>query len=166
MRIRRPRLVSCLAAVAALAGCKGGAGPGPAGAEPPRVRVAVPEAKCEVAIPPRMTIVGAKATGFTLVEKGKNPDLDGMLIVVMPIGPVGGFAPPGALDVKILKDAKGPDGAVAREGSYLNGVQTLHTAEYVYPIGNQWLHCTIRAARTERRDEVARLCAGLAPKAL
>jgi hypothetical protein len=166
MTTSRRAVIGGLAALAALAGCTGSTGGGAAGAAPPRVRVPVPAAKCEVALPANMTVVKAQASGFTLVEQGKNPDLDGMLIVVMPIGPVGGFTPPGAIDVKILKDVKGPDGAVAREWSYNNGLQTLHAAEYVYPIGNQWLHCKISAARTERRDEVARLCAGLAPKAL
>lgn len=130
------------------------------------MRVKVPEAKCEVAIPANMVIEGAKPSGFTIVERGKKAALDGTLIVVMPVGPVGGPTPPDATDVKTLKDEKSADGAVAREGSFNNGIQVLHFAEYVYPVGGEWLHCKIQAAKPEDRDETAALCRGLAPKAL
>lgn len=64
------------------------------------------------------------------------------------------------------KDEKGADGAVVREGSYRNAVQTLYVAKYAYPVGKEWLPCNISAAKAERRDAVAKLCRGLAPKAL
>jgi hypothetical protein len=169
MKISRKAIVSLFLATSALAGCNKadpGAKPDPAqgGA---LVRVQVPEAKCEVAIPANMTIAKAKASGFTIVEKGKDPGFDGMLIVIMPMASKCSVAPPDATDVKIDKDTKGPDGSVACEGSYRNAYQTLHVAEYVYPIGTgNWLYCKISAAKAERRDDVARLCRGLAPKAL
>ena len=144
----------------ALAGC----GKGEGSAAP--VRVQVPELKCEVAIPGNMEIVDAKASGFWIVEKGKNAKLDGMLVAVTPVGPMGDLAPPGSTDVKIDKDQKNPDGSAAREGSYKTSVQTFYVAEYAYPIGKDWLHCNIKAAKVEDRNSVAKLCSTLAPKAL
>lgn len=135
--------------------------PGPS-SEVTRVKVA--EAGCEIGAPAGMTVAKASAHGFTLVAKGKDPLFDGVLVNIMPIGAMGSLAPPDAKDVKTTKDTKGPDGAVAREGSFNNGVQTLHVAEYVYPLGTDFLHCKIQAAKPERRDEVAKICAGLTPK--
>jgi hypothetical protein len=160
-------LAAALAFAIPLSACKGkGPGAEPAPATDALVRVKVPEAKCEVAIPSNMVIAGPKASGFTIVEKGKDPDFHGMLIVIMPVGPMGSLAPPDATEVKTLKDKTNPDGSVEREGSYKNAVQTLHTAEYAYPIGKEWLYCQIAAAKPERRDQVAKLCSGLAPIAL
>ena len=129
-------------------------------------RVKVTEAGCEVGVPGGMEVVKASANGFTLVPKGKDPLFNGTLINIMPIGSMGSIAPPDAKDLKMTKDKKGPDGSVEREGSFNNGVQTLHVAEYVYPLGKDYLHCKIQAAKAERRDEVAKVCAGLAPKKL
>jgi len=146
---------------ATLAACgKGGA------ADAPLVRVQIPELKCEVAIPSNMEIVDAKPSGFWIVEKGKNK-MDGMLIAITPVGPMPkASVPPDATDVKSLKDKTNPDGSVEREGSYKNKYQTLHTAEYAFPLGKEWIHCNISAALPARRDEVAKLCSTLAPKAL
>jgi hypothetical protein len=158
---------ACLALSGAISGCKSkSAAADPASGPAAPARVKVPEAKCEVALPANMIIADAKASGFKIVEKGKDPTFHGMLVVVMPVGPIGSLAPPDATDVQVLKDQKNPDGSVAREGSYKTAVQTLHVAEYVYPVGKEWLHCKIAAAKPERRDEIARLCAGLAPTAL
>ncbi|MDI1430411.1 hypothetical protein [Polyangium sorediatum] len=149
---------SMFVVAAALVGCGKG--------EEALVRVQVPEAKCEVAIPGNMTIADASAGGFYVVEKGKNAKFDGMLLAVTPVAPMGGIAPPDAKDVKLDKDEKNPDGSVAREGSYKTDIQSFYVAEYAYPIGKDWLHCTIKAAKPERRDQVAKLCRVLAPKAL
>jgi hypothetical protein len=165
MKTSTKAITSFLVVAAALAaGCsKGGEG---AGGDQALVRVKVPEAKCEVAIPANMVIADAKESGFKIVEKGKDPTFDGMLIAITPIEPMGNLAPPDATDVKMDKDKKNPDGSVEREGSYKTSIQSFYAAEYAYPIGKDWLHCNIRAAKAERRDEVAKLCRGLAPKAL
>jgi len=161
MKHSKHAIAPLFVAAMALAGCNKGE------SAAALVRVQVPEAKCEVAIPSNMEIVDAKASGFTIVEKGKNAKLDGMLIAMTPVGPMGGIAPPDAKDVKTDKEEKSPDGAVAREGSFANAYQTLYVAEYAYPISKEsWLHCKIQAAKAERRDSVAKLCRGLAPKAL
>ncbi|HVK69149.1 MAG TPA: hypothetical protein VM694_32045 [Polyangium sp.] len=148
---------SMFVVAAALTGCGKG--------EEAVVRVQVPEAKCEVAIPGDMTVTEASASGFWVVPKGKGK-LDGMLVAVTPVAPMGDPAPPDAKDVKFEKNEKNPDGSVAREGSYKNEVQSFYVAEYAYPIGKDWLHCTIKAAKPERRDQVAKICRVLAPKAL
>ncbi|MDI1444154.1 hypothetical protein [Polyangium sp. 6x1] len=150
-------IASMVVVAAALAGCGKG--------EEALVRVQVPEAKCEVAIPGNMSITDASASGFWVVPKGKSK-LDGMLVAVTPVGQMGDLAPPDAQDVKVDKDQKNPDGSAAREGSYKTAVQSFYVAEYAYPIGKDWLHCNIKAAKVERRDEVAKLCRVLAPKAL
>lgn len=150
-------VASVFVVAAALAGCGKG--------EEALVRVQVPEAKCEVAIPESMTISDASAGGFWVVPKGKSK-LDGMLVAVTPVGPMGDLAPPDAQDVKIEKDQKNPDGSAAREGSYKTAIQSFYVAEYAYPIGKDWLHCNIKAAKVERRDEAAKICRVLAPKAL
>lgn len=129
-------------------------------------RVKVVEAGCEVGVPGGMEVVKASANGFTLVPKGKDPLFNGTLINILPIGSMGSIAPPDAKDLKMTKDKKNPDGSVEREGSFNNGIQTLHVAEYVYPLGKDYLHCKIQAAKPERRDEVAKVCAGLGPKKL
>ncbi|MRG96161.1 hypothetical protein [Polyangium spumosum] len=161
MKTSRYAIGSLFVVALALVGCNKGEG----SAE--LVRVKVPEAKCEVAIPANMEIVDAKASGFWIVEKGKNAKLDGMLISMTPVGPMGDLAPPGSSDVKVDKDEKNPDGSAAREGSYKTSVQSFFVAEYAYPISKEsWLHCNIKAAKAEDRDSVAKLCRTLAPKAL
>jgi hypothetical protein len=169
VRLSAKALASLFAAAVALAGCgkRPGGGGGSAGAgEQALVRVRVPEAKCEVAIPATMTIANAKESAFRIVEKGKDPTFDGMLVVITPVGAGHAFAPPDATDVKIDKDKTNPDGSAELEGSYRNAVQTLFVAEYTYPLGKSWLHCNISAAKVERRNSVAKLCGGLAPKVL
>lgn len=166
MKLPLRAAAACLLLAATLSGCKSkSASADPSSGPAARVRVKVPEAKCELAIPANMVIADAKASGFKIVEKGKDPTFDGTSIVIMPVGPMGGIAPPDATDVKVTKDQKS-DTVVAREGSYKNAVQTLHVAEYSYALGKEWLSCKIAAAKPERRDQVAQLCAGLAPTAL
>ncbi|MDC3962123.1 hypothetical protein KEG38_50360 [Polyangium jinanense] len=150
-------VASMFVVAAALTGCGKG--------EEAVVRVQVPEVKAEVAIPGNMEIKEASASGFWVVPKGKDK-FDGMLVAVTPVAPMGNLAPPDAQDVKVDKDQKNPDGSAAREGSYKTAVQTFYVAEYAYPIGKDWLHCNIKAAKVERRDEAAKICRVLAPKAL
>lgn len=155
-------------ALLALAACKGGASEGAStGATGDVVRVKVPEAKCEIAIPAGATIIEAKATSFKVLEKGKNALMDAVFVQVMPVAPEAKLpAPPNATDVKETKNKSGADGSIAVEGSFNNGVQVLHVAQYAYPLGKEWLQCTIQAAKPERRDVVAHVCSGLAPKPL
>jgi hypothetical protein len=149
----------------ALAGCGKGDG-NAAASNAPRVRVQVPEAKCEVAIPETMTVTEASASGFWIIEKGKDK-FSGMLIAITPVGAMDGVAPPGATDVAVQKDQKNPDGSVEREATYKgpNG-QTMYMAEYIWPVGKDFAHCNINAKDAARRDSVAKLCSGLAVKGL
>jgi hypothetical protein len=113
-----------------------------------------------------MSIVEPKPSGFTIVEKGKDPLFEGMIITLMPIEPTGSFAPPDATDVKVIKDTKNPDGGLEQEGSYKTSVQIFHIARNVHPLGKEWLYCEFKSATPEPRDERAKLCRELAPAPL
>ncbi len=158
-------VVPCLMLVVACKGKDEGASTSDPGSSAASVaRVKIPEAGCEIGVPSGMEVAKASANGFTLVPKGKNPLFDGTLVNILPVGSMGSIAPPDAKDLKMSKDKKNADGSVEREGSFNNGIQTLHVAEYVYPLGKDFLHCKIQAGKAERRDEVAKVCSALAPK--